>query len=598
MPGRIPEGVIDAIREKIDILDLVGSYVNLSRKGDRWWGLCPFHSEKTPSFSVSPDKNLYHCFGCQKGGGVIQFLMDMESLTFPEATRQLAEKAGIEIPDSEGDEKRIDNRRVLEDLYIRVSKTFRWLLLNHPDAQNARDYISARGISDEIAERFKLGWAPGDGEWLYNFLSKKNYSPEFLAETGLFSRKSPRWCFFIDRLIFPVMPDDERVVAFSGRALSDKGPKYLNSPETVLYKKSQHLYGYGQAKKTIRTAKTAILCEGNIDVLACSQAGFQATVAPLGTSFTTEQARLIKRSADSLIILFDGDDAGRNATMKAAIVAENAGLTVKSALIPQNTDPAELLLKKGPSSLKNILENPINIFSYLLDFLISAKSVRSGEAQEEALEKLTPYLEAVGSDVRREAYLRQLADAMNAHPGTVITEYGNRKKPRRTMRRTEKSDDNVGRIDAKTVGEELYLMTAVAVRTEYFTTLRKMLAPELLRDRRALAVYRVLDELSIEGSTPQTQAVVDRLQDDDLKNFILEKASTEIYDERAEETILHKIRLLLERSLKEERIELVKGLARNDADNPEIQNALLMRIREIDMEILKIRQGEDGGNQV
>ncbi|MDF1568135.1 MAG: toprim domain-containing protein, partial [Spirochaetaceae bacterium] len=352
------------------------------------------------------------------------------------------------------------------------------------------------------------------------------------------------------------------------------------------------------AKKSIRTAKTAILCEGNIDVLACSQAGFEATVASLGTSFTTDQARLIKRSADSLIILFDGDDAGRSATMKAAIVAENAGLTVKSALIPQNTDPAELLLEKGPSSLKNILENPINIFSYLLDFLISAKSVKSGEAQEEALEKLTPYLEAVGSDVRREAYLRQLADAMNAHPATVITEYGNRKKPRHTMRRTEKSDDDVRRIDVKTVGEELYLMTAVAVRTEYFTTLRKMLAPELLRDRRALAVYRVLDELGIDGNIPQTQVVVDRLQDDDLKNFILEKASTEIYDERAEETILHKIRLLLERSLKEERIELVKGLARNDADNPEIQNALLTRIREIDMEILKIRQGEDGGNQV
>ena len=601
MAGRIPESVIDDISRRIDILDIVGSYVTLTRKGDRWWGLCPFHTEKTPSFSVSPDTNLYYCFGCRKGGGVYQFLMEMESLSFPEAARQLAEKAGVDIPEEEGGEERRDNRRALADLYKKVSSTFRWLLLNHPDAEHARTYINDRCIQDETAEYYGIGWAPSDGEWLHNFLLKKNYSPEFLAESGLFSRKSPKWSYFVDRLMFPVMPDSERVVAFSGRALSDRGPKYINSPETVLYKKSYNLYGLGQAKKSIRLSKSAVICEGNLDVLSCMQAGIGEIVAPLGTAFTHDQARLIMRLANSVTLLFDGDSAGRKATVKAAILAENVGLTVKSVNLPPDSDPADILMAQGPLALKKIVQSPINIFSYLLDFLISAKSDISGEAQEEALEELTPYLNAVGSDVRREAYLRQLADALNADPTTVIREYRNRKgrkwtktsKPGLRQAADGKPDPIFG-----PVGDELYLMTAVAVKTEYFTTLRNMLAPEILRDRRALAVYRVMDELGVEGRVPRTDAIVSMLDDEELKHFILEKAATEIYDEKAGETIAEKIRILKMRALSDERQELVKGLTEIDTEDPEISKARIKRIQDIDQEILNIRQGEDGGNQV
>lgn len=604
MAGRIPENVIDDISRRIDILDIVGTYVNLSHKGNKWWGLCPFHTEKTPSFSVSPDTNLYYCFGCQKGGGVYQFLMEMESLSFPEAVRQLAEKAGVEIPEEEGGKERRDNRRALEDLYKRVSSTFRWLILNHSDAEHAREYLKDRGINNETADYYGIGWAPSEGEWLYNFLLKKNYSPGFLAESGLFSRKSPKWSYFVDRIMFPVMPDSERVVAFSGRALSDRGPKYINSPETILYRKSNNLYGMGQAKKSIRQSKNAVICEGNLDVLSCMQAGVGETVAPLGTAFTHDQARLIKRQADSITLLFDGDSAGRKATVKAAILAENVGLTVKTAKLPSDSDPADILKAQGPSALKKIVQGPINIFSYLLDFVISAKSDISGEAQEEALEELTPYLEAVDSDVRREEYLRQLADAITADPVTVIREFRNRRGRKRTT--TSKPDIKTAKDGNPDpvfgpVGDELYLMTAVAVKTEYFTALRKMLAPEILRDRRALAVYRVLDELGVEGRVPRTDAVVSMLDDENLKNFILEKAATEIYDDKAGETIAEKIRILKIRALKDERLALVKGLkglSEIDSGDPEISKARMKRIQDIDQEIMNIRQGEDDGNQV
>jgi len=586
MSGRIPENVVDEVSRRTDILDVVGNYVTLSRKGANWWGLCPFHNEKTPSFSVSPEKNIFYCFGCHKGGGAYQFLMEMESLNFPEAVRRLAEKAGVEIPEEEGQEGYRDNRRALEDLYNRVSHTFRWLFSNHSDASHARDYLQSRGINEETAELYQIGWAPDDGEWLYDFLIKKKYSPDFLATSGLFSRKSPRWSYFVDRLIFPVMPDNERVVAFSGRSLNGREPKYINSPETLLYKKSQQLYGLGQAKKQLRDNKHAIICEGNLDVLSCRQAGVDGTVAPLGTAFTQDQAKLLKRQVQSITLLFDGDNAGRLATVKAAIMAENVGLSVNTVNIPSGSDPSDILCKEGSDSLKKIIENPINIFEYLLHFVISARRDNSGEAQEEALKKLTPYLEAVGSDVRREKYLRQFADEVNADPVTVIREYRankGRNLLNTTRRRFKTSAGEETETDFKTVGDELYLMTAVAVKTEHFNTLRSLLAPEVFRDRRALSVYRVIDELSVEGRELQTSLIVSKLDDENLKSYILEKATAGIYDDRAEETINEKIRSLQLRILNDERKELQKLM--DNVNNIEINNARMRRIVEIDKEI-------------
>ncbi|OQX28498.1 MAG: DNA primase [Spirochaeta sp. LUC14_002_19_P3] len=583
MKGRIPESVIEEIHQRINIVDVVSSYVNLTYKGGRWWGLCPFHSEKTPSFTVNQENNLYYCFGCQKGGNAINFLMETESLSFIEAVRRLAEKAGIEISYTESDRSRINTKKVLEELYFKVSVTFHWLLLNHPGAAEAREYLKLRGISEDTRDAFQLGWAPADGEWLYDFLVNKKYSPEFLATSGLFSRKSSHWAFFIDRLMFPIMPSADRVIAFSGRSFGEKVPKYKNSSDTPLFKKSNHLYGLGQAMKSIRLSRQVYLCEGNIDVLACRQSGLGETVAPLGTSFTEEQARILKRLADSVVIIFDGDDAGRKGTMRAAILAEQHGLSVKAVSLPPGSDPAELMVQKGENFLQKMLIEPVNVFDYMLDCQTSSKPVISGEVQEKILKELIPYLQAVESEVRRESYLLQLAEAVNSSPPAVIKEYNNLKRGDKRLSITRKERH----LDIQTSGDELYLMTAVAVKTEFFPALRTMLAPEVFRDKRALAIYRVMDELTTAGKMLRTDMVAEQLENPQLVSFILEKAVTEEFMEKAEQTINDKINLLRIRTLTEENRELIKKLAHGSIEQ---QTKLITRIKDIDQEIMSIRQ--------
>ena len=578
MAGRIPDAVLDEISRRIDIVNEVEAYVSLSHKGGRWWGLCPFHNERTPSFTVSRDTNLFYCFGCQKGGGVYQFLMEMEGLSFIEAVKRLAEKAGVELPESNQSSSDRGARRALEELYLRVSNTFRWLLLNHPRASSARDYLDNRGINSQTAEAFRIGWAPDEGEWLYRFLIQKEYSVDFLAESGLFSRQSPRWAFFVDRLMFPVMPDEHRVAAFSGRSLNGREPKYKNSPETPIYRKSRELYGLAQARKAIRENKRVILCEGNLDVLSCAQAGLHETVAPLGTAFTREHAGLIKRRSQNLVLAFDGDAAGQAAVMKAAVIAQSAGLAVQAVKMPPGSDPADILKNNGPDALKKTFGGPINVFDYLLDSHIRHAGTLSGEEREEALKELTPFLNTVDSDVRREAYLKSFAERINADPKAVMREYS------RSPADSRQTSSRMNATQVPFIGDELYLMIAVAVKTEYFPLLRSMLAPELLRDRRALSIYRVMDELSVGGTLPRTDHVITQV-DEDLAAVIIEKASTQLYDERAEETIREKIRFIRIRTLTEEKRELERIMAKDAEADSERNEARTKRIDEINGEI-------------
>lgn len=600
MAGRIPDTVLDEISRRIDIVNEVEAYVSLSHKGGRWWGLCPFHNERTPSFTVSRDTNLFYCFGCQKGGGIYQFVMEMEGLSFLESVRRLAEKAGVDVPESGETPGDRGSRRALEELYQRVSGTFRWLLLNHPGASSAREYLENRGIDSQTADAYRIGWAPAEGEWLYNFLIGKEYSVDFLAESGLFSRQSPRWAFFVDRLMFPVMPDDQRVVAFSGRSLNEKGPKYKNSPETPIYRKSRELYGLAQARGSIRENKRAILCEGNLDVLACAQAGLGETVAPLGTAFTEEHAKQLKRRSENLVLAFDGDAPGRAAVMKAAVTAEGTGLTVAVVNMPSGSDPADILEKNGGDALKKTFSGPINIFDYLLDSHIRDGGALSGDAREEALKELTPFLNAVDSDVRREAYLKSLAERINADPKAVMREYVRSSRYGAPMGGSRRDVSRVNGEEVPFIGDELYMMIAVAVKTEYFSFLRSMLAPELLRDRRALSIYRVMDDLSMDGTIPRTDHVTAHVAQIDgaLAGLIIEKASTELFDQKAQETIREKIRSIRIRTLTEESRELVRIMAKDSDGDAERNEARMKRISEINGEIMKIRQGEDGAFQI
>jgi len=322
---KISSTTIDEINNRTDIVQLVGEYTRLEQKsGNDWWGCCPFHSEKTPSFHVLPDKKMYHCFGCGVGGGIIKFYMEVEKCTFIEAAKFLAKKAGIEIVydgDFKENNEQIDTSKdEYIELYTRLAGTYQYFLNSTDMGKNALEYLKKRGVTEDIINRFQLGYSPKDRYWLKKFFLKKNYTSEFLDKSGLFSKKYHDVSFFSNRLMFPIFNRKNQVIAFGGRILEGEGPKYLNSGEMIQYKKREVLYAFNLAKQPIRKARQAIICEGYMDVIAYHQAGIEIAVAPLGTALTAEQIKTLQPFVDTILLSFDSDSAGQAATEKAIFI--------------------------------------------------------------------------------------------------------------------------------------------------------------------------------------------------------------------------------------------------------------------------------------
>ena len=328
MSGIISQQTTDEVNARTDIVQIVQEYVPLTQKGNDWWGCCPFHNEKTPSFSVSPEKKFYYCFGCHAGGTVFNFIMEMEKVSYPEAIQFLAKKAGVEVRYSDGGElpKEDANAKLKSeyiDLYNRVAGSFHYLLLETETGKFALDYITKRGLTKETLEKFKIGYSPSDRKWLKTFLLKKNYSEVFLRNSGLFSKKYPDYAFFSDRLMFPIFDRKGDVVALGGRFLrgdATKSPKYLNSGDLIQYKKGSTLYAFNFAKQSIRENKKVIFCEGYMDCIAYHQCGISYAVAPLGTALTEDQIHLIKPFVNTVLLSFDSDGAGQAATKRAILM--------------------------------------------------------------------------------------------------------------------------------------------------------------------------------------------------------------------------------------------------------------------------------------
>jgi DNA primase len=404
------EAKIDEIRESVDLVALINEYVPLRRQGARFVGLCPFHQEKTPSFGVSRGKNFYYCFGCQATGDAFTFLRHVEGLSFIEAAEKLAERSGIELPKVADDpaqaalqRARVTRERLAEVMAV-AQAFFEAELTRHPHAQLAREQIEKRGVRPEIAERFHLGYAPSGWDGLAEHLVKQRVDPRDAVEVGLIAPRRQGGGFydrFRHRLMFPVADQHGRILAFSGRALDpppgappDNAPpaKYINSPEGPLYKKGQVLFGLSAARVAIRKHNQVILCEGNFDLLALHQAGYEHALAPLGTAFTLEQARLIRRFAEEVIVMFDGDNAGRKATRAAYELLEGAGLNGRVVRLPQGHDPDSFLRAFGPERLQAAIQSAMPI----IDFLIDAAADQPGDAdpatRTQAMRSLGPIL--------------------------------------------------------------------------------------------------------------------------------------------------------------------------------------------------------------
>ena len=381
MAGLISKETINLVHDTVDIVSVIGEVTKLERRsGNDWWGCCPFHGEKTPSFHVDGDKRFYYCFGCHEKGDVIHFLMEMEKISYVEAVTNLAKRAGIAIKYEDGANPELfkkDNKsEQFIDLYDRAASMFHYLMMETEQGKKALEYIKSRGLDDDTIKKFKLGYAPENRHWLYGFLKSKNYSDEFLKESGLFSKNYPNVTLFSDRLMFPIFNRNGKVVAFSGRVLHpqrENEGKYLNSPELPHYKKRETLFCFNFAKNSIRAHKTAIICEGNMDCIAYHQCGIDYAVAPLGTAFTDEQVKMLQGFADTILLSFDSDAAGQNATKKAISMCRKHDLTVKIIQLKGGKDPAEILLKYGKENLTMQVNNAILDCDYLLNILCVRK---------------------------------------------------------------------------------------------------------------------------------------------------------------------------------------------------------------------------------
>ena len=408
-----PASFIDELVARNPIEDVVGQYVNLKRSGANMFGLCPFHGEKTASFSVAPDKGIYYCFGCHKGGGVINFQMEIEGLSYPDAVRALAKRAGMTVPEDEQYQSRYRQQERLWALHKEAARFFHSQLYA-PVGKEALEYALGRGMSKGILTTFGVGYAPDSWDSMVKAMRVKGYTEEELKESGLVTvsqKTGGLFDRFRDRLMFPIIDVRGNVIGFGGRIIKkdDNAAKYLNSPETIIFNKRKNLFGLNLAKKSKQGY--LILVEGNIDVVALHQYGFDNAIASLGTSLTEEQAALMTRYAEQVVLIYDGDNAGQNATKRAIPILEKAGLQVKVLQIRDAKDPDEFLKKFGADKFRLLLEESSNRVEYQLNAIRRKYDLREDDQKVKFLQESADLVSSLNSAVQREVYGARVAEA-------------------------------------------------------------------------------------------------------------------------------------------------------------------------------------------
>ncbi|NLJ47328.1 MAG: DNA primase [Treponema sp.] len=592
---RIRKDSLDAVLSRTDLAAVIGEYVRLQRSGSGYKGLCPFHNEKTPSFNVVPEKGLFYCFGCQKGGDAIAFLREIEGLTFVEAVERLAQKAGIQLeyegsdgtPDEAARETR--ERDSLYELYERLTSAFQWLLREHPSGKPARDYLARRKVFRETLDSFRLGYAPRDRRWLFGFLRKKGYSPEFLAASGLFSREYPDRAFFADRVMFPITDSRGRTVAFGGRLLEGEGPKYLNSPESRIFHKQDNLFALSAAAMAIRRDRTALVCEGYMDVLAFHQAGLDNAVAPLGTAFTDGQARLLRRYADKVVFCFDSDEAGRRATEKALMTAARNGLLAKVLVLEGGKDPAEISETLGGEELKKLSTFTINGDDFVVRRARAAQDTTTAEGKALALKSLFPYMSALDSEIRLSEFADFAAREFRSKTDRILADF---EKFRASGSRTEGIPATDGRIPALRPNSDLAFLAAAALNPGQFAAVRARMEAGDLDDEASRELFLALEEC-YRNDESDLDALLSRVTNPALRNYLMEKAASGEFAIQVDRLIRDGILNVRERSLERRRFRVVRQIAEYDAERDAdsvSMNDLLYEKMFIDQELEKIKE--------
>lgn len=429
MPGMISKAVLEDIRFRCDIVDVIDSYLTLPRKGAVIKALCPFHKEKTPSFTVNRQKQIFHCFGCGAGGDVFKFVMMHEHVDFPTAIRILAEKAGVTL-EYDQEARPAGEKEELLAIHEEAALLYHKFLLKDLDAQAARDYLSSRDLHREVAEDFMIGYAPDQWTFTFDWARRKGYSTARLEQAGLVVRRTGEaeteslYDRFRGRIMFPIRNEQGRIVGFSGRTLvkDAKVAKYVNSPETPLFRKSHILYALDRARRDIVECREAIICEGQIDVIRCHQAGFKTAVAAQGTAFTEDHARMLRRYADGVVLVFDSDEAGRQAALKTNLIFLKAGLAVRIASLPPGEDPDSLILKRGRDAFAEALSKAVPAIDFQMGLLLAQENIRTEMGLMKVTRELLGTISQSPNAIQRDVLIQTVARRLGVAPSALQAE--------------------------------------------------------------------------------------------------------------------------------------------------------------------------------
>lgn len=519
---RLPKTFIDDLRNQADILRVVGDYVSLKKKGNNYWACCPFHHEKTPSFAVNPSKGLFKCFGCGKGGNVFDFVMEVEGNSFFEAVKTIAEKSGVSLPaatDSREMAEKDSQRAELLQINQWATEFFEQNLLETGEGRRALDYLAERGVNEETRKAFRLGYAPNSWDALGNFLRSRGASRPQIERSGLVTVKDSGAGFydrFRGRLMFPISDTQGRAVAFGGRILGEGEPKYLNSPETAVYTKGQHLFGLSHSRDHIRLRGYAILVEGYLDFLIPYQFGVKNLVASLGTALTENQVRLLGRYARKIIVNFDPDAAGVAATKRSLEMLLAEGFKVNVLTLPDNLDPDEYIRAHGADGYYKLLKHSQNFLEYIVAQAISTNDQSRPTGKVETINAILPYLRLVKDRIERAEHFERIADRLKIDSRLIREEFKKAAESRQE-RVSERAVTATGTIKP---AERRLLEILLS-----FPPLRRQLSQQMTEEDyaglRTERLFRALFEFEKQQLEPTYAALAEPLEDEELARELL-----------------------------------------------------------------------------
>ncbi|MBP3951284.1 DNA primase [Bacillus suaedae] len=553
MSKRIPEEKVEQVRRSADIVEVISDHVQLKKQGRQYIGLCPFHGEKSPSFSVSPDKQLYHCFGCGAGGNAFSFLMELEGLTFVESVSQLAKRFNIELPETEIGEHSSGDRpqEAMRSAHEIAASTYHHVLMLTEQGSSGRQYIKERGFSREQLEHFQIGFAPDRWDALTTILTKKAFDLKMMASASLLGERESGGQFydrFRNRVMFPIWDGQGNVIAFGGRTITDEKPKYLNSSESPIFQKGKTLYGLHLARPSIRKQGSIVLFEGYVDVIAAWGAGIANGVATLGTSLTEEQAKLIRRNAESVLLCYDSDKAGTEAAFKNANLLQQEGCIVKIAQMPEGNDPDDYIRQFGAERFKNdVIGSSLTLMAFKMQFLRKGKNLNDESERMQYIESVLAEMSSLTRAVERDHYLRQIAEEFSLSLDALKQEQN---QLYRAKEKQYKAKENRSPLKKPLESKKLLPAYHNAERLLLAHMMREEQVAELVQERlggafnidehQAIAAY--LFAFYGQGYEPNPSQFIQDLTDEKLRRIATELAMLTINEDYQEQEIIDYMR--------------------------------------------------------